>query len=109
MRQYLSTLHTRSDQHKKNFALLVSGGFTLSMFAIWTFVNFGQPVVKEDTLPTLASTQEVGPFESLLSSVGSAWDSLTSGFGELKDSLSGIDVESGYIELKTKSLDIYGR
>ena len=77
MRQYLSTLHTRSDSHKKNFALLVSGGFTLSMFAIWTFVNFGQTVVEEQPVPTLASTQEVGPFESLLSSVSSAWDGLT--------------------------------
>lgn len=43
MRKYLASLPERSDSHKKTFALLVSGGFTLFIFAIWALVNLGTP------------------------------------------------------------------
>jgi len=110
MRRYLATLHKRPDHHKKNFALAVSGGVTLSMFAIWLFVNFGQTAS-----PQLAqanahqAVHEMGPLESLGASLGSSWGALKESFGSLTESFGGVDVKGGYEELKTKTLDQYGR
>ncbi|MBX4206591.1 hypothetical protein KW784_02275 [Candidatus Parcubacteria bacterium] len=110
MRRYLATLHKRSDSHKKNFALLASGGVTLSIFAIWLFVNYGQaPVVAEaDAAPSLAAVHEVGPLQSLGESLSSSWDALTESFKGLTGALkTGADLEKGYEEMKAKSLNQY--
>ena len=105
MRKYLATLHKRPDHHKKNFAMGVSGGVTLSIFAVWMVVNFGAtpPAVAQQ-----ASVHEVGPFESLGQSLGSTWGALKESFGELTESLGGVDVKSGYEDLKDKTLEEYG-
>jgi hypothetical protein len=84
MKKYLSTIHQRSPEHKKRFALVVSGCFTLLIFAGWSLVMFGpKPEVAKETsgpvnLAAVAVSQTgVTPFESLSSSLKSAWYSLT--------------------------------
>jgi len=82
MKAYLNDLPNKSVEHKKRFALLVSGGFTLLIFAVWSFVHFGpEPeVVTETEGPvTLAAavTAEVSPFANLANGIGDAWSSLT--------------------------------
>ncbi len=111
MRRYLSTLHKRSDAHKKNFALLASGGFTLAIFTVWLFVNYGDSgtVVVDNNAAALrrnAPAKEVGPLESVGNSLGAAWEGLTESFGGLSGS---VNFESGYDEMKDKTLDTYGR
>ncbi|MEK7227438.1 MAG: hypothetical protein AAB641_00925 [Patescibacteria group bacterium] len=80
MRKYLATLHKRPPHHKKRFALLTSGAFTLLIFAVWALVNFGEG----DETPAAAekSLEVINPLESLKNN-----------FSDLRDS----------------TLDIYGR
>jgi len=83
MRKYLSTLHKRSDGHKRRFALAVSGCFTLLIFGVWTAANFG-PEEKGRTL-------EVSPFESFQGSVASSLEALKNSFSELKSGFNSIN------------------
>ncbi len=78
MKKYLATLHQRSHHHKKRFALLVSGGFTLLIFSIWSLANFG---IKGPTL----EANEVSPLESLASLVLRGFDSIAESVDELRD------------------------
>ena len=98
MRKYLSTLHERPDHHKRNFALLASGSFTLLIFAIWATVNFGfdeQQVVGKNE----RRVEEVSPFASLIGGVGASFKALMGGVAELKTGLEVINSET----------DTYGR
>ncbi|MBI2086734.1 MAG: hypothetical protein HYT69_00985 [Candidatus Zambryskibacteria bacterium] len=85
MRKYLATLHRRPVHHKKRFALLVSGGFTLFIFAIWSAVNFppGTDPVKSPISDHGA--REVSPLESLRSGVATSLTALKESFEELKN------------------------
>lgn len=98
MRAYLSTIHTRSDQHKKRFSLAVSGGITLIIFGIWAFVHFGvEPAKVADAgsaqtglVPAgqdLQTANAVTPFEALGGSIGDAWKSLKSEASSVGNSL----------------------
>lgn len=118
MRKYLSTIHQRSDMHKKNFALAVSGGTTLMIFAIWTFVNFGNGGVMagNDQAP-MANDQsgsqvaEVSPLQSIGASVSSTWEAIGEAWGELKGSFGGaenFDLNASYEEMKGKTINTYG-
>jgi hypothetical protein len=115
MRKYLSTLHTRSPRHKNNFALLVSGGFTLLLFGAWHVARFAEAPAalgsaREAGAPTeLAAAHEVGPLESLSASVGEGWREVRQSFEGFLDNLNTVDVEQGYEEMKTRTLDTYGR
>lgn len=92
MRRYLATLHTRSDDHKKRFALATSGGFTLLIFAIWMTVNYGgEPVVAD---ARQAEVKEVSPLESFSSSVGTAWEGLKQSFGGLSEGFGDVNFDT---------------
>ncbi len=119
MRTYLSTLHEKSDSHKKRFALLVSGGATMIIFTIWSLVNFGNGGVlaqNENDLVNseskrVATVSEVSPLESIGASVsssfaalGEAWDTLKDGMDELGD----FDINASYEEMKERSINTYG-
>ncbi len=109
MRHYLSTLHKRPHHHKKNFALAVSGGFSLLILAIWLLVRFGavDPVVAQNPgVRELGVVQEVTPLESLGDSLAASWASIKTSFSELTGS---VDVGSGYDEMKSKTLNTYGQ
>jgi len=81
MRQYLATLHQRPDHHKKRFALLVSGSFTLLIFGIWFLVRTGgESVVAKDS-------KEVTPFGSFQASVGAALKVLKGNVGDVEQGL----------------------
>lgn len=121
MRKYLSTIHQRSDTHKRHFAFAVSGGTTLMIFAIWTMVNFGNggvlanndqaPMTNEQLGYRGAEVAEVSPLQSVGASVSSAFDAVGRAWGELKGSLSGLDdfdLNSSYEEMKGKTINTYG-
>ena len=86
MRKYLATIHEKPEHHKKRFALMVSGGFTLIIFAIWSLVNIGPSdrVVANDQ-------NEISPFESLKASIGAAIQVLRSDVGDLKQGLETVN------------------
>ncbi|OHA91947.1 MAG: hypothetical protein A3J09_00375 [Candidatus Zambryskibacteria bacterium RIFCSPLOWO2_02_FULL_51_21] len=104
MRKYLSTLHKRSPKHKKRFALLASGGFTLIIFAVWVAVNFGSTVLPGNGTEAAAKKAVEGP-----NPFGSLMRGLESSFESLRDSLKSVELKSGYENMKNNSLNIYGR
>ena len=86
MKKYLKELPNKSHKHKKRFALLASGGFTLVMFAVWSFVMFApEPQLADETGPVnlaAASTAEVTPFENIVDGMKESWQSLTGFIGD---------------------------
>lgn len=96
MRQYLSTLHKKSPKHKKRFALITSGTFTLLVFAIWALATFG---VTDGTLANAnEATKEANPFGSLIRGFGASFSALR---GEVKDDLNeSLEVVNFPIELE---------
>ena len=83
MRKYLATLHTKSREHKRRFALLVSGVATLFMFAMWSMVTFGPSGTlaenkKEKEIKR--AHEEVSPLESLRSSAVESFDSVKNAY-----------------------------
>lgn len=86
MKKYLKELPNKSHGHKKRFALLASGGFTLLIFAIWSFVMFGpEPQVAEDSTGPVnlaaVSQAEVTPFENVFVGIKDSWKSITGFIG----------------------------
>ncbi len=119
MRTYISTLHQRSDGHKKRFALAVSGGVTMIIFSIWTLVNFGQGGVlaqNENELVNsnsqkVAEVSEVSPLESIGASVSSSFAALKKAWGDLTtgmDQLGDFDINGSYEEMKERTINTYG-
>lgn len=85
MRQYLATLHTKPPHHKKRFALLVSGTFTLIIFSLWTMTTFAP----EGDTSVAVNSNEVGPLESLQAGVRDGYESARSNFDELLNTNGG--------------------
>lgn len=101
MRRYLSTIHERSESHKRHFALAVSSGVTLSIFGVWALVNFGTGDAQQAAVVT--ATKEVSPFASLKKDVSEAVGSLTSGVQR------SVDLQEGYADMKADVLNTYGQ
>jgi len=97
MRTYLATLHKKSPSHKKRFALITSGTFTLLIFAIWALATFGPSTFGTmDSGQEASANQAVGeanPFGSLLRGVGAGFKALTGEVDELKNGLEVVNFE----------------
>ena len=76
MRQYLATLHKKSPSHKKRFALMVSGGFTLFVFSLW--------FVAQNTPEVISTPKEITPIQSLTATVVGSLDKIAESFSELR-------------------------
>ena len=114
MRKYLATLHKKSDDHKKYFALAVSGGFTLFIFTFWMLANFGNGGIlarnDESTSTEDSSTvMEGSPLQSMSSSIAASWQAIRDNFDDFKKGLNGCDIKGSYEEMRDNTLDTYGR
>jgi hypothetical protein len=110
MRKYLATLHKKPDHHKKRFALLVSGSFTMFIFVTWSLVNYGLPT--QERVATVQEPQkvaEVTPFSALGDGLATAFKALRGGFGELKEGIQQVDVGGEYQDMRNRAFDSYGR
>lgn len=107
MRQYLSTLHERPHSHKKRFALVTAGSFTLLIFAIWALATFGAP----DPTPANANAaiEEVSPLGSLMRGVGVGFKAMMGTTNELKEGLEVVNFQQGYEDMKNNSINNYGQ
>ena len=119
MKKYLATLQTRSPQHKKRFAFLVSGAFTLSIFGIWSLVTFGPEVggilADRETSPSKVSLMEkksedeISPFESLRMNIAATFEAFRGGVGNFTNEIKTVDLGSEYNDLKSGALETYGQ
>ncbi len=111
MKKYLATIHTRSDRHKTSFALGVSGGFTLLIFAVWFIAREpAAPIAKKEGPSQLAGVvHEVSPLESLAATAANAWDGILASFHLFNQGIENINLDESYKELKNESIGSYGR
>jgi hypothetical protein len=106
MKKYLSTLHQKSDSHKRRFAFLTSGLITLIIFTFWSMALFGndQSVIAEK------ESQEVSPLASLKDGVASSVAGLNDAFAGIKYGLKEmVDLQSDYEEMKSGVIETYGQ
>jgi hypothetical protein len=108
IKDYLLTLHTRPEHHKKRFALLVSGTTTLIIFAGWCVVKTANLTPSNsDSTVTVASADPSlnaeGPLESLKASVSDAWRALAGQVNVAKQGLESVNVPT------QSSLTTYGQ
>lgn len=122
MKKYLSELHTKSPAHKKRFAMLSSGAVTLSIFAVWSAVNFGTYGKLAQSDVQSEKVSEVSPLESLRASVATSFEGILKTLGVLKENLNQFnnEVESvvvpvtdtssntQYTNLQSSQIEIYG-
>ena len=88
MKKYLSTIHERSDSHKKNFALAVAGGFTLVIFAIWALANFG---FSNSTVAEKGQNQKQQVEPGFRSGMAAALQAIKSSFGASEETTAGLE------------------
>lgn len=86
MRNYIENLKERPDHHKRRFALLVSGTFTLAIFAIWTLTTFS-PNESVVATENKVKVEERGPLSSLTSSFATVFQAVKGDINTLKSLL----------------------
>lgn len=106
MRKYLATIHQKSPHHKRRFALLTSGGFTLIIFAFWAAFNLGPSAGSGQTASVNMATPEANPFGTFIRGFGSLFKD---GKDELKEGFEMVDLGSGYTDLRDNTLNSYGQ
>lgn len=111
MRKYLAELHKKPDEHKKRFALLVSGAVTLFIFGIWSLTIFGtsgEKIAENDSVFQKGS-EEVSPLQSIRMNLGTSLEAIKGIFGGLKNNLDSVDLETGYKDMRDGALNTYGQ
>ena len=110
MKKYLSTIHQRSPAHKRRFALVVSGGITLIIFTIWSFVTFA------NTNPSLANQNSnstdnqkqnltaVSPFADLSGGVANTIDAVKQQINQIKQAVSSSNIQNQYQQVRDQAL-----
>lgn len=107
MRKYLRELYKKSERHKRNFALLVSGGVTLLIFGVWSAVEFGGEENLAREVSQDESWDEITPFESLRDNIASSLEAIKGSARALKQSVENIDLELEYEEMRDNALENY--
>lgn len=107
MRKYLASLPDKPDHHKKRFAFLASGTFTLMIFGFWSLAHFGLP--SNTRVVERQNQNEVSPFESLKGNLATPLEALKNQFRNLGESMGDINIESEYQNIRQDALNSYGR
>ena len=107
MRTYLATLHKRSDKHKKRFALVTAGSFTLLIFAIWALATFGEKEVT--TASANQAVEEANPFGPLLRGFQAGFEMIKGTPEDFENQIEVINVEGSYRAPETGNLNTYGQ
>jgi hypothetical protein len=113
MRKYLASLHSRPDHHKKNFALLVSGGFTAFIFLIWVLVNSNVPTENaqvaegQDEVPTPLASVGYG-MKGAFGAIGESIGAMFGGSDEPDPEIENVNGSTANTQMKTRAIEIYG-
>jgi len=89
MKKYISEIHTKSPEHKKKFALMVSASITLIIFGVWAFVKFNdltnRPVVTENNRPLV---EEITPISNITDGIANSLEAIKTTATDLKNSVN---------------------
>jgi hypothetical protein len=120
MSSYLSTIHTKSPAHKKRFAFGVSAGFTLVIFAFWSFATFSgqnkvvadsnslQPVQVAGAAAAFKASNNVNaesPFDTLKTGFSDTMSAIKDGLSQTKTSIDSVDMNSKYQNVRNDALN----
>jgi hypothetical protein len=112
MRRFIERLKEKPYRHKRRFALFVSAVFTLSIFAIWSLVNFGSGGIISQKIDNRASSQgqtnEVSPLESVQMNLASSFEALLQSIDGLKETFNS-SFQPEYYEMMDNTFEIYGQ
>ena len=101
-------MHERPERHKKRFALVVSGVFTLLIFTFWSMATFGVgDTISLQEVEAERAHQETSPFESLYSSAVSGFEDILSNVSLIKGAVEKVDLNEGYTEMRDNVLEVY--
>ncbi len=104
MDEYLENLRRKPHHHRKFFALGVSSCFTAIIFLIWVFVKFGgAATVVAEQVPD-REVEAVSPFENIGSGLSAAWSSVAGQFGNAKNEIDTIELQSKYESARNDAL-----
>jgi hypothetical protein len=110
MRRYIEHMKTRPVHHQKAFALGVSGGFTIVLFSIWSFVTLhsGAAIADDQSQNNLAavtaSQEDVMPASN--SNDVSSFDNLRQGIEDSYNSVKeNVDLSGSYQDARTEGLN----
>jgi hypothetical protein len=105
IKNYLATLHTKPDHHKKRFSLLVAGSFTLLIFTVWATVNFGTGSVIAEAPIEERVAQAESPFENFRASAADSWRLVTGQLDKAKEGLESVNLDNSYTEVRNGALN----
>lgn len=110
MIKHLENIENKSPAYKKRFALLVSGGITLSIFTFWSLFTFslfkGNETVAQDNVPKYSNTASaITPLNSLSSGVAGSLKILKDQFNAVKGSIKSIDINTEYDKMRSDAVN----
>ncbi len=104
MKKYISEIHTKSPEHKKKFALLVSAGITLVIFGVWAFVKFNdlanKPVVAENKQPII---EEITPISNITDGIANSLEAIKTTAVDLKSSFEEVNLQNQNGKIDTRN------
>jgi hypothetical protein len=113
MKRYLSTLHTRSHRHRKNFALLVSGLFTLLIFTIWSIIHLGAggqtDIAALPAITTSETANALSPLAGLKETFSNSLTTFKESINQAKAGLNSVDIQNGYNQVRDEALNTNGQ
>lgn len=97
MRTYLSTIHQKSPEHKRLFALIVSSSITLIIFGIWSLVTFGRDSQIVADVPKDAGTLKAPiPLEDIKSGLANSFEAVRGQINSLQDNNNTAETNTTY-------------
>jgi len=109
MKTYIKDLHKKPLHHKKRFALLVSGIFTLTIFTFWSLATFSALSRTQVVATEKPADNGPGPLTYLGSNVASTYESFRNEWSKLTEIVNSVDLEAEYEEMREKALETYGQ
>lgn len=97
MRKYLSTIHQKSPEHKRLFALIVSSSVTLIIFGIWSLVTFGRTSqTVADASKDMGTLEAPIPLEDIKSGLANSFEAVRGQINSLQENGSTVDTNTTY-------------
>lgn len=97
MRKYLSTIHQKSPEHKRLFALVISGSVTLIIFGIWSLVTLNRnPQIVAEVSKDEGTLKAPIPLEDIKSGLANSFEAVRGQINSLQENDSTVDTNTTY-------------
>lgn len=105
IKDYLRTLHTKPDHHKKRFSLFVASSITLLIFTVWATVNFGTGSIIAQAPIEESVDKADSPLTNFRASAADSWSLVTGQIDKAKQGLESVNLDNSYTEMRNGALN----